>query len=143
MTTTNPSALGSPIRTVVRRVERQRGPVTPDLVRDVRRVHTLAGWLDTRFSLFGVRFGLDTLVGLIPVVGDTATSLVGLYPLWVARRHKLGKRVQARMGLNLGLDWLIGLIPLVGDLFDIGYKGNARNAKILAKAAAKAGVVNR
>jgi hypothetical protein len=132
----------TPVRTIATRVlgpRRARVDRTsaPDLVQDVRRAHALAGWLDTRFSLFGFRFGLDSIVGLIPGVGDTVMSLVGLYPIWVARRHNLGKRVQSRMALNLLLDWLIGLIPLLGDLFDVGFKANARNAKILAKALAR------
>jgi hypothetical protein len=104
---------------------------------DLARARKLASWLDTRFKIAGIRFGFDSIIGLIPGVGDTVMMLVGLYPLAVARKHRLGAWVQARMGLNLLGDWLVGLVPLVGDLFDIGFKAHARNARILEDAVRK------
>jgi hypothetical protein len=104
---------------------------------DLARVRRLASWLDTKFSIAGVRFGFDSIIGLIPGIGDTAMTLVGLYLLAVARKHRLGGWVQARMGLNLLGDWLVGLVPLVGDLFDVGFKAHARNARILEDAVRK------
>jgi hypothetical protein len=83
-----------------------------------------------------VRVGLEGLLGLVPVVGDTAGALLGLYPLWVARRHKLGKAVQAKMAANLLVEWTAGLVPYAGDLFDIAFKANVRNARLLENAAA-------
>jgi hypothetical protein len=108
------------------------------LDRDLRRVRALADLLDTRFSLLGIRFGLDTIAGLIPVVGDTAAALVGAYPILVARRHRLGTLVQLRMAWNLFVEWLIGLVPLAGDVFDTVFKANVRNAALLERAAARA-----
>ena len=115
--------------------------VHADLATDVARVRKLANLMDARFNVAGIRFGLDGLIGLIPVVGDTVTSLIGLYPLAVARRHRLGGWVQARIVGNMAVDWLVGLIPLVGDLFDFGYKGNLRNMRLVEEAAARRGVV--
>jgi hypothetical protein len=111
--------------------------LAPGLEGDLERVRKLANLLDTRFNVAGVRFGWDSLVGLIPVVGDTVTTLIGLYPLAVARKHRLGKWVQARMGMNLLGDWLVGLVPLAGDLFDLGFKANVRNLKLLEAAVEK------
>ncbi|HSI33908.1 MAG: DUF4112 domain-containing protein [Phycisphaerae bacterium] len=111
--------------------------VHSDLTQDLDRAGKLANLLDARFSLAGFRFGLDTIVGLIPAVGDTAMTIVGLYPIRLAHKHKLGGWVKTRMGLNLFTDWLVGLVPLVGDLFDIGFKGNLRNLRLLRKAAEK------
>jgi hypothetical protein len=112
-----------------------------DLASDVERVRQLANWLDARFSVAGVRFGLDGLVGLIPAVGDTIMALVALYPLSVARRHRLGKWVQAKIVGNIALDWLVGLVPVVGDLFDVGFKSNLRNLRVIERAAERRGVV--
>lgn len=112
--------------------------LSPGLEGDLERVRKLANLLDTRFNVAGVRFGLDSIVGLIPVVGDTVTTIVGLYPLAIARKHRLGKWVQARMGMNLLGDWVVGLVPLVGDLFDLGFKANVRNLRLLEQAVEKA-----
>src|SRR3954451_20954625 len=103
----------------------------PDLEADLRRARWLANWRDTKFELFGVRFGLEGVVGLVPVVGDTLGLLAGLYPVYVARRHRLGRRVRVRMGMNLLIEWVIGLTPLVGDAADVWFKANIRNLKLL------------
>ena len=60
----------------VRRVDR----AAPDLETDLERARTLANWLDAKFSFMGVRFGMDAIVGLIPVVGDTLTAVASAYP---------------------------------------------------------------
>jgi hypothetical protein len=118
-----------------------RGLVEVDLETDLERVRRLAKWLDAKFSVAGFRFGLDSVIGLIPVVGDTTMTLIGFYPLMVARRHKLGKRVQAKIVGNMAVDWVVGLVPLVGDLFDVGYKANLRNLRLIEEAAMKRGYV--
>jgi hypothetical protein len=38
-----------------------------------------------------------------------------------------------RMFMNIMADLAIGLIPVLGDLFDIAWKANLRNAKLLEK----------
>ena len=117
----------------VRRVDR----AAPDLETDLERARTLANWLDARFSFMGVRFGMDSIVGLIPVVGDTLTAAASAYPIWIAQRHGLGRTVQARMAFNVFLDWLPGLVPVVGDVFDVAFKANLKNFKLLEAAAEK------
>lgn len=106
-----------------------------DLQTDLRRARVLAKLLDTQFKLAGVRFGLEGLLGLVPVAGDTVGVLAGLYPIWIAHRHKLGKGVQARMAANLAIEFSGGLLPWVGDFFDVAYKANLRNYKLLEGAA--------
>lgn len=115
------------------RVEVRRAP-SSDEEADLRRVAELARLLDAKFEVAGIKFGLDFLVGLVPVAGDTITTLVGLYPLMLARRHKLGKVIAARMAANLGVDWLVGLVPLLGDVFDLGFKSNLRNLRLFEEA---------
>ncbi len=102
--------------------------------RDMENVQRLAELLDTEFSFGGIRFGLDAIIGLLPVVGDSISLLIGLYPIYVAQQHKLGFFVRGRMLLNLVFDWLIGLVPFLGDLADVGFKANIRNADILRRA---------
>ena len=124
-----------------RRVGGSTGPghgpaaAAPDLEADLLRARKLAYLLDAQFSVAGVQFGLDALVGLIPGIGDTLTALAAMYPIYVARRHNLGKNVQVRMAVNVLIDWLPGLIPVVGDLIDVAYKANLKNLKLLERAA--------
>ncbi len=111
---------------------------TPDLEADLKRARWFANWMDAKFSVMGIRFGIDHVVSLVPVVGDTAAVLAGIYPIYIAERHKLGLPVQAKMAGNLFLEWVIGLTPFLGDLGDVWFKANIRNLKLLEKAAVQA-----
>ena len=88
-----------------------------------------------RVPVLGWRFGLDAVIGLIPGLGDTATSLVSFYILANAVRYGVPKITLLRMGLNLGIDDAVGSLPLVGDLFDAWWKSNQRNVELLKKRA--------
>ena|SRR2546422_5436374 len=116
---------------------REANSTQPDAQRDLQNVDRLAALLDTEFEFAGIRFGLDAVIGLIPVLGDSIAALIGLYPIYVAQQHKLSLLVRARMLLNLIFDWLIGLVPIIGDFFDVAFKANIRNAKILRSALEK------
>ncbi|MFO8027402.1 MAG: DUF4112 domain-containing protein [Opitutales bacterium] len=102
----------------------------------LRRIERLAQLLDARFSVPGtkLRFGWDGLVGLLPVVGDTLALLPQLYLIYEALRLKLGGATLLKMLLNVVIDWLVGMIPLLGDLFDVAFKSNLRNAKLVSEA---------
>lgn len=91
--------------------------------------------MDTRYRVPGTsyRFGLDPIISLLPVVGDTASLLISLYPLAEAARAGVRRRVLVRMLANLGLDWLAGLVPLIGVIPDAWYKANTRNLRLLEK----------
>lgn len=96
------------------------------------------GWIMDdlfRVPVLGWRVGLDALVGLIPGVGDTATTLASLYILTSAVRYRVPKVTLLRMGFNLGIDYAIGSLPLVGDLFDAWWKSNQKNIDLLRKRA--------
>jgi len=88
-----------------------------------------------RIPVLGWRFGLDALIGLIPGLGDTATSLVSFYILAAGVRYRVPKITLLRMGLNYGLDYAVGSIPFVGDLFDAWWKANQKNLDLLKKRA--------
>jgi hypothetical protein len=93
--------------------------------------------MDGLFRIPGVgwRFGLDALVGLIPGVGDTATSLVSFYILAAGVRYRVPKVTLLRMGLNIGIDYVFGMIPVVGDIFDVAWKSNQKNVELLRERA--------
>lgn len=102
----------------------------------LRRIEKLAHLFDAQFALPGtkIRFGWDGLIGLVPGIGDTLTMLPQLYLIFEALRLKLGTSTILKMLLNVFIDWLIGTIPVVGDLFDVAFKSNLRNAKLVAEA---------
>jgi hypothetical protein len=96
------------------------------------------GWLMDdlfRVPVLGWRFGLDALIGLIPGLGDTTTSLVSFYILAAAVRYRVPKITLLRMGLNIGLDYVIGSLPVVGDFADAWWKSNQMNVELLRKRA--------
>ncbi|WP_262690871.1 DUF4112 domain-containing protein [Kordiimonas aestuarii] len=100
-----------------------------------RRIYRLARLLDNQFRLpvLGVRFGLDSILGLIPGAGDTVTAIMAAYIILEAWRLGVSKTTIAKMLGNLVLDWVIGSIPLIGDIFDLGFKANLRNICLLEK----------
>lgn len=99
----------------------------------LERLNWLAYWLDDRFQIPGTRLrvGADGLIGLVPGVGDTAMAALSAYILFEAIRIGVPKRLAYRMVINICVDYLVGLVPFVGDIFDIGWKANRRNVRLL------------
>ena len=97
----------------------------------VAKLKKLEQRLDRQFSIFGVQFGTDAIVGLVPIVGDVITSLTGLYIIHQARKLGASEWTISRMFINWGIDTGVGLLPVVGDLFDIAFKSNTKNVKLL------------
>ena len=84
-----------------------------------------------RIPGLGLRFGLDAILGLIPGVGDTFSSLASLYILHAATRYGVPRATIMRMGLNVAIDYVVGSLPVVGDIFDVFWKSNQWNVAIL------------
>jgi len=105
------------------------------LRRDLELARQFAKLLDSQFEVGGFKFGLDSIVGLVPVAGDLASFAMGLYPVYLARRHGLGKLLVARMMGNLGADFVVGSVPLIGDAADVFFKAHLRNLRLLEAAA--------
>ena len=103
-----------------------------------RNLEFLSRWMDSQFRIpiLGWRFGLDTILGFVPGVGDSATAVASLYILASAVRYRVPKITLLRMGLNIGLDWAIGAIPFAGDAFDMWWKSNNRNIELIRQRAA-------
>ena len=96
------------------------------------RLDKLAWVLDSVIPLpFGFRFGLDSLVGLIPGVGDGATAVMSTYILAEGAKAGAPKSVLGRMIGNVLIDTVLGTIPFIGDLFDMRFRSNQRNVSLL------------
>ena len=89
--------------------------------------------MDTRFRIAGVPFGLDSLLGLLPVAGDAVTGAAGLYALGTALRLKLPVTAHIQIIWNLVVDMVIGSVPLAGDVFDFFFRSHRRNFRVVEK----------
>jgi hypothetical protein len=117
---------------IMQRGARRAAPVPADR-QTIERLQRLAYLLDDRFRIpgTGYRVGLDGLIGLVPGVGDAVTTLLSLYIVLEARRLGVPLTKLGRMGFHVGVDALLGSVPLLGDLFDVAYKSNRRNLRLL------------
>ncbi|MBF9238427.1 DUF4112 domain-containing protein [Hymenobacter sp. BT683] len=108
-------------------------PVSFDADERLRWVERIARLMDSQFRLPGTRFrfGLDPLLGLVPVVGDLSSLVVSGALLLTMMRHGASGAVVVRMAINILLDTIIGAIPILGNLFDFAYKSNERNVALL------------
>jgi hypothetical protein len=123
--------VGNPVAKVV--VE----PRASQTLRDqavARNLERVAWLMDRALIIPGTKIsvGLDALLGLLPIGGDVATGFIQIALVLVAlRQYHVPKTVAARMMANVLLDVTVGSIPLLGDLFDVGFKANTRNVKLL------------
>ncbi|MEL0251309.1 MAG: DUF4112 domain-containing protein [Novosphingobium sp.] len=128
MTTTSSAPRPQPLR-----------PELPGLGNDpasiLKRVEMLERVLERSFTIPGIRrdVGLDAIAGLVPVVGDLLTAAMGAYIVWEARNLGLPKWKLWRMGANVAFDTALGAVPVVGDAFDVFFRSNSKNLKILRK----------
>jgi hypothetical protein len=86
-----------------------------------------------------VRFGVESLLRLIPVVGDAAASALSLYLLYEASRLGVPRLLLARMMANVVLEGAVGAVPYAGDAFDVFFRANRRNVALLREHFARTG----
>ncbi|HEY4002928.1 MAG TPA: DUF4112 domain-containing protein [Candidatus Xenobia bacterium] len=100
----------------------------------------LAHLMDSQFSvpILGWRFGLNTLLDLIPGLGDAATSVVAILIMVAAGRRGASRATLLRMGFNIAVYAVGGVLPLIGDVFDSWWKPNQRNLHMLSQSAEEA-----
>lgn len=97
----------------------------------IARLKRLERALDRQFSIAGVEFGFDAVIGLVPIVGDLVSGAIGLYVINEAKRMGVSRWTKAQMYSNWGVDVAVGALPIVGDLFDVAFKSNTKNVKLL------------
>ncbi len=96
-------------------------------------IEKLAKLMDAKFKIPGtnIRFGLDAIIGLIPGVGDLGTFAVSGYMVWIMANNGASGFLLARMVTNILIDAIFGMVPLLGDIFDVAFKANIRNMKLM------------
>ncbi|MXQ11801.1 DUF4112 domain-containing protein [Microvirga makkahensis] len=106
------------------------GPSRED---SLARIALLAKLMDSAVVIPGLnrRIGLDAVLGLVPGVGDAISAALASYIIWEARQLGLPRWKIARMIGNVAVDTAIGSIPLAGDVFDVFFKANERNLRII------------
>lgn len=107
----------------------------PSRAERLHRLEALADLLDTAVLIPGtnVRFGLDALIGLVPVVGDILSATISLYLVREARALGAPRHLVLRMLGNVALDGVVGVVPVAGDMFDVMWRANRRNMALLRK----------
>jgi hypothetical protein len=110
-------------------------PTGSDPVSIRARVTAMEMLLERSLVIPGINMplGLDTLLGLVPVLGDVITAAMGAYIVWEAKNLGLPKWKLAQMGANILLDTVIGALPVIGDAADLMFRSNSKNLKILLR----------
>lgn len=99
----------------------------------LRRIRGLARLMDTALRVPGTRIslGADSVLGLIPGVGDFAAAAMSLVIVNEARRLGVPNDKLVKMLVNVGFDTVAGSVPLLGDVFDVYFKSNRRNLQLV------------
>lgn len=110
-------------------------PLGKDAASIRRRIEAMEQVLERAFVIPGINrpVGLDAIVGLVPVVGDIIAMGMGIYIVWEARNLDMPKWKLLRMAGNIAVDSAVGAVPVVGDLFDLLFRSNSRNLRIVKK----------
>ena len=97
------------------------------------RLKLLSNRLDEIITIPGTKYkiGSDPIIGAIPIIGDLLGSIISIYILYSGSKMGLSTKIISKMCLNIGIDFVFGLIPIIGDIFDIGWKANKRNVKLI------------
>jgi hypothetical protein len=108
-----------------------------NLTREQRlaRLETMAKLLDIAFILPGtnIRYGIDGIIGLVPVVGDIIATALSLWLVREARALGAPWHITARMLGNVAIQGVVGTVPVAGDAFDVLFRANMRNARLLRR----------
>ena len=99
----------------------------------LKRMRTVGTLLDDAVRVPGTEFrvGIDPIVGILPVAGDSVMSVISMYIVLEAANLGVPMSTVARMLANIAVDAVIGSIPVLGTLFDAGWKANKRNVKLV------------
>jgi len=118
-------------------------PRAKSVADELARLEWLADLLDSRFRIPGtnIRFGLDPLIGLVPIAGDFIGMLFSLYILVELDALGLPAWTKLRMLWNIGLDFFVGSVPIAGDTFDVLFRSNRKNLALARRALKRRGKI--
>jgi hypothetical protein len=110
-------------------------PMGRDAVSIRRRIEAMEHLLERCFVIPGINrpVGLDAIVGFVPIIGDVIAGAMGAYIVWEARNLGLPKWKLWCMAGNVCFDTAVGAVPLAGDLFDVLFRSNTRNLRIVRR----------
>lgn len=106
-----------------------------DIQASYERIAQLSRVMDSMVGIPGtnVRLGVDALLGLVPVIGDVLSQAISTYLIWEARKLGVSRFTMARMIGNTLLDTVVGAVPFAGDLFDVAFRANMKNLRLLER----------
>lgn len=106
-----------------------------DVAKTLVRLQRIARMMDTawRIPFTRLRFGLDSVFGLVPGAGDLVALAVSAYAFSLAMKLGAPRKLLLRMAGNKALDFGVGSIPIVGDVFDLLFNSNTKNTRLLAE----------
>lgn len=99
--------------------------------KDFEWIERMAVLMDSKYSIGGFKFGLDPLLNLIPIAGQTVSLGFSMLLVLVMFKNGASSKLAVKMMLNVLLDAILGAIPLIGTLFDFFNKANKKNVKLL------------
>lgn len=110
-------------------------PLGRDVASVRRRIEAMEALLERAFPLPGTsrRVGLDSILGLVPILGDVITAAMGAWLIWEAKNLGMSRFHLARMTGNVAFDTAIGFVPLLGDAVDFLFRSNTRNLRIVRR----------
>ncbi|KAJ2475867.1 hypothetical protein EV174_005124, partial [Coemansia sp. RSA 2320] len=125
-----------PIGGGVKKIRDPRALDQAEVDRRLKALHRRARWLDSRFSCCCglLRFGVESIIGLVPVIGDFAGVFLAVtYMNTIRRRFNVPPSIVSQMTVNIAIDFCVGLVPILGDLIDTLFKANMRNYVLVEK----------
>lgn len=107
--------------------------VNAETLKKLNRLKTIAKFMDSGWGIpfTKVRFGADSLAGLVPGIGDAGAAMVSLYIVLEARKLGAPNHLLLQMLANVAIDTGLGTIPVLGDVFDVLFKSNLKNIDLL------------
>ena len=110
-------------------------PIGSDPASVRQRVEAMERLLERSFTIPGINraVGLDAVAGLVPVVGDIIAAALGAYLVWEGRNLGMSRWKLYRMMGNVAFDTAVGAVPVVGDVFDVFFRSNTRNLRLIRK----------
>jgi hypothetical protein len=114
---------------------RRRSQPSPAMQARLDMLRRWSSRLDSAFEIPGlnIRFGWDPILGLLPGIGDLVTPLYSIAIVVTGMQLGIPKVVQLRMLVNVIIDALAGIVPVIGDAFDVAWKANEWNMRLLER----------